>query len=61
MKMLLKRAKNLSAFFFRKAIGSNNSFILTENNFRSFKIANFEFKVTVHYGMGKMHPVVTLK
>ena len=29
-----KRSKNLSAFFFRKVIGSNNSFTLIENNFR---------------------------
>ena len=32
--MLLKRAKTRHHFFFRKTIGSNNSYILIENNFR---------------------------
>ena len=46
-----KESKNLSPFF-RKTIGSNNSFTLMENNkFQVFKIAKFEFKVTVHYGL----------
>ena len=43
--------------FFRKAIGSNKSFTLIE--LQVFKIAKFEFRVTVHYGpIGKMHPVI---
>ena len=50
--------KNPSSFFPKKTIGSVNSFTLTENNFSFFfsfsflfffKIAKFEFKVTVHY------------
>ena len=43
-----KKSKNPSPLF-RKTIGSNNSFTLIENNFRFFKIAKFEFKVTIHY------------
>ena len=50
-----KKSNNLSAFFFffffHKTIGSNNSFIPIENNFQVFKIAKFEFKVTVHCGL----------
>ena len=47
-----KKSKNLSLFFSpAKLIGSNNSFTLIENNFRFFKIAKFEFKVTVHHGV----------
>ena len=49
-KMLLKRAKTCHLFY-HKTIGSNNSFTLIENNFRFFKKAKFEFKVTVHYGL----------
>ena len=45
-----KKSKNLSPFL-RKTIGSNKSFTLIENNFRFFKIAKFEFKVTVHYSL----------
>ena len=45
-----KKSKNLLPFF-RKTIGSNNSFSLIENIIRFFKIAKFEFKVTVHYGL----------
>ena len=48
--LLLKRAKT-RCLFFVKTIGSNNSFTLIENNFRCFKIAKFEFKVTVHYSL----------
>ena len=45
-KCSFKKSKNPSAFL-RKTIGSNKSFTLIENN----KIAKFEFKVTVHYGL----------
>ena len=38
--------------FLHETKGSNNSFILVENNFRFLrKIAKFEYKVTVHYGL----------
>ena len=45
-----KKSKNMLPFF-RKTTGSNNSFTLIENNLRFFKIAKFEFKVTVHYSL----------
>ena len=45
-----KKSKNLLAFV-HKTIGSNKSFTLDENNFRFFKIAKFEFKVTVHHSL----------
>ena len=48
-KMLFKQ--KAVALFPHKTTGSNNSFTLTENNFRFFEIAKFEFKVTVHYGL----------
>ena len=55
-----KKIKNPSLFF--TIIGSNNSFILFENNFSFFKIAKLEFKVTVHSSLWeKKHPVVTLE
>ena len=40
--------KSKSPSFFCKNIGSSNSFTLIKTNFRFFKIARFEFKVTVH-------------
>ena len=43
---MLYRAKT-RGFFPRKTIGSIKSFTLIENNFRFFKTAKFEFKVTV--------------
>ena len=47
-----KKNKNPSLFFFvAKIIGSNNYFTLIENNFHVFKIAKFEFKVTVHFSL----------
>ena len=50
-KMLSKRAKTRR--FFRKHMGSNNS--LTKfykfKKIQVFKIAKFEFKATVHYGL----------
>ena len=48
-----KKNKNPSAFLL-KAIGSNNSFnmfTLMKKKIRIFKIAKFELKVTVHYGL----------
>ena len=50
-KILSKIAKTMKTRrFFRKVIiGSNNSF--TWKHFQVFKIAKFEFKVTVHYGL----------
>ena len=48
--------------FFRKNIGSNNSFTLIENNFKFLKIAKFEFKLTVHYGLwGKCNQLLPIK
>ena len=41
-----KKRKHPVALFFRKTIGSNNSFNLIEKQFQVFKIAKFEFKVT---------------
>ena len=45
-----KKSKNPSPFF-RRTIGSNNSFTLIENKFLIFKIAEFEFMETVHYSL----------
>ena len=44
-KMFLKRAKPV-IFSFCKTIGSNNSFTISD-----FKIAKFEFNVTIHPGL----------
>ena len=49
-KMLLIREKSVS-FFFCKTIGSNNFFYCNWKLFQVFKIAKFEFKVTVHYSL----------
>ena len=46
-KMLLKRATRR---LFRNIIGHNNDFTLIEKK-KSYKIAEFEFKVTIHYGL----------
>ena len=54
-----KRAKTCRFFFSAKTIRSNNSFILIKKQFQVFKIAKFEFTVTL-WPTGKMHPVVTL-
>ena len=43
-----KKSKNPLPFF-SKTIGSSNSFTLEQ--FQVFKIAKFEFKVTVHYSL----------
>ena len=43
----LEKMQQKPVVFFRKTIGSNNSFTVIENNF-IFLIAEFEFKVTVH-------------
>ena len=47
-KVLLKITKIRR--FFLNTVGSNNSFTLIEKKNQGFKIAKFEFKVTVHYG-----------
>ena len=46
-KILLKRAKTCPLFC--KTIGLNNFFYSNWTQFQVFKIAKFEFKVTVHY------------
>ena len=46
----LKKSETLLPFF-HKIIVSNNSFALIENKFQVFKIAKFESKVTVYYGL----------
>ena len=47
--MLFKKSKT-RVFLFRKTIGSNTSFTVIEKN-QVFKIAMFELKETVHYGL----------
>ena len=49
--MLWKTAKTRRVLLFRKTIRSNISFTLIIELFWGFKIARFEFKVTVHYGL----------
>ena len=48
-----KKCKKRKTFlpFLRKTIGLNNFFTLIESKFQVSKIAKFEFKVTVHYGL----------
>ena len=53
--MLLKRAKARRPFF-HKTIGSYHFFYSNWKQFQFFKIAKFEFKVTVHYGLWKKGP-----
>ena len=43
--------KNQDPVPFRKTIGSNDPFTLIKKQFEVFKIAKFEFKVTVHYSL----------
>ena len=50
-KNAFKKRKNQLPFFFRRTIGSNNSFTLLENNNSVFKIVKFEFMVTGHYSL----------
>ena len=45
-----KKSLNLSPVL-HETIDSDNSFTLIENNFKVIKIAKFEIKVTVHYGL----------
>ena len=49
-KMLLERPKP-RAFYLQNTIGVNNCFTLLKINFQVFKMAKFEFKLTVHYGL----------
>ena len=54
-----KKSKNPSAIFCKTIGSNNNSVTVIENNFRFLRLQNFEFKVRVHWPMGKMNPVVT--
>ena len=50
LEIVLIKSKNPQPFL-GKSKGSNYSFTLIENKFRFFKIASFEFNVTIHYGL----------
>ena len=45
-----KKEQKSVAFFPRKTLGSKNFFYSNWKQFQVFKIAKFEFNVTVHYG-----------